>query len=60
MRAGSMVNGATALNWILGKSFLGEQSLSLQLEYKNESRLTILDNQQANFTGSVQFKLLGF
>ena len=60
LRAGSMVNGATALNWILGKSFLGEQSLSLQLEYKNESRLTIPDNQQANFTGSVQFKLLGF
>ena len=55
-----MVNAATGLNWKLGKSFLGEQSVSLQLEYKNESRLTVPDNQQANLTGTVQFKILGF
>ena len=60
LKAGSIVNGATALNWQLGKSFFGEQSLSLQLEYRNESRLTILDNHQASFTGTVQFKILGF
>ena len=60
LRAGSLVNAATGLNWKLGKSFLGEQSVSLQLEYKNESRLTLPDNQQANLTGTVQFKVLGF
>jgi len=60
LRVGSFVNGATALNWKLGKSFLGEPSLSLQLEYKNESRLAIPESQQANFTGSVQFNILGF
>jgi hypothetical protein len=60
LRAGSLVNAATGLNWKLGKSFLGEQSVSLQLEYKNESRLTLPDNQQVNLTGTVQFKILGF
>jgi hypothetical protein len=60
LRAGSMVNAAMGLNWKLGKSFLGEQSVSLQLEYKNDSRLTMPDNQQANLTGTVQFKILGF
>lgn len=60
LREGSRVNAATVLNWKLGKSFLGDQSLSLQLEYKNESRLVTPDNQQANLTGTVQFKILGF
>ena len=56
LRAGSIVNAATGLNWKLGKSFLGEQSVSLQLEYKNESRPPVPDN----LTGTVRFKLLGF
>ncbi len=60
LRAGSMINAATGLNWKLGKSFLGEQSVSMQLEYKNESRVTTPVNQQANLTGTVQFKILGF
>lgn len=60
LRAGSMITAATGLNWKFGKSFMGEQSVSLQLEYKNESRLTTPDNQQANLTGTVQFKILGF
>ena len=60
LRAGSIVNAATGLNWKLGKSFLGEQSVSLQLEYKNESRPTTVDDQRANLTGTVQFKILGF
>ena len=34
LRAGSMVTAATSLNWKLGKSFTGEQSVSLQLEYQ--------------------------
>ena len=60
LRAGSIVNAATGLTWKLGKSFLGEQSVSLQLEYKNDSRLTVPDHQQANLSGTVQFKILGF
>lgn len=60
LRAGSTVNAATGLNWKLGKSFLGEQSVSLQLEYKNESGLPMPDTRQANLAGTVQFKILGF
>ena len=60
LRAGSIVNAATGLNWKLGKSFWGEQSVSLHLEYKNESRIPMPDNQQANLIGSVQFKIFGF
>ena len=60
LRSGSIMNAATGLNWQLGKSFLGQQSVSLQLEYRNESRITMPDNQQANLTGTVQFKIFGF
>ena len=60
LRAGSLLSAATGLNWKLGKTFLGEQSVSLQLEYRNESRLTVPDNQQASLTGTIQFKILGF
>ena len=60
LRTGSILNATTGLNWKLGKSFLGEQSLSLQLEYKNEFRSTLPDNQQASLTGIIQFKILGF
>lgn len=60
LRTGSALNATTAVNWKLGKSFLGEQSVSVQLEYKNESRLTLPENQQNNLTGTVHFKILGF
>ena len=60
LRTGSILNATTGLSWKLGKSFLGEQSVSLQLEYKNEFRSTLPDNQQASLTGMVQFKILGF
>ena len=60
LRGGSIVHAATGLDWKLGKSFLGEQSVSLQLEYKNESRLPVPNNQQPYLTGTVRFKLLDF
>jgi hypothetical protein len=60
LKAGSTVNTATGLDWKLGKSFLGEQSVSLRLEYKNQSGLPMPDTRQANLTGTVQFKILGF
>ena len=56
----SIVNTTAGLNWKLGKSFLGEQSVSMHLEYKNESRPILPDNQQANLTGMLQFKIAGF
>lgn len=60
LRNASIVNTAAGLNWKLGKSFLGEQSVSMHLEYKNESRPILPDNQQANLTGMLQFKIAGF
>jgi hypothetical protein len=60
LKAGSIMNAATGLNWKLGKSFLGEQSLSVQVEYKCESRLLLPEHQQNNLTGMIQFKILGF
>jgi hypothetical protein len=60
LRDGALVNTAAALSWKLGKSFLGEQSVSLQVEYRNESRATVPDIQQNNVTGTIQFKMANF
>jgi hypothetical protein len=60
LKNASVVNTTAALNWRLGKSFLGEQSLSLQFEYKNEVRPALPNDSQSNVTGMVQFKILGF
>lgn len=60
LRDSSIVNTTAGLNWKLGKSSFGEQSLSLHVEYKNESRAALSDNQHANLTGMIQFKVAGF
>lgn len=60
LKIASIVNTTAALNWKLGKSYFGEHAVSMQLEYKNESRPILPDNQQANLTGTVQFKIAGF
>ncbi|HKY07352.1 MAG TPA: hypothetical protein VJQ55_03885, partial [Candidatus Binatia bacterium] len=60
LRSGSTMNAAAGFNWQLGKSAIGGQSVSLKLEYKNESRPTLPEHQQANLTAMVQFKILGF
>lgn len=60
LKIAAIVNTTAALNWKVGKSFLGEQSLSLQLEYKNESRPALPNNQQSNVIGTVQLNILGF
>jgi hypothetical protein len=60
LKLASIVNTTAGLSWKIGKSFLGEQSLSMQLEYKNESRPIVPDSQQSNITGTVQFKIAGF
>jgi hypothetical protein len=56
----AIVNTTAGLNWKIGRSFLGEKSLSMQLEYKNESRAIVPDTQQSNLTGTVQFKIAQF
>jgi len=49
------------VNWKLGPSFLGDQSVSFQLEYKTDVRPHVLvQSPQANLTGMLQFKLAGF
>lgn len=60
LKTASILNTTAGLNWKLGKSFLGEQSVSMQLEYKNEARPHLPDNQYANLTGTIQFKIAGF
>ena len=61
LKISSTVNTAAGLNWKLGQSFLGDQSMSFQLEYKNDVRShVLLQSPQANITGMVQFKLAGF
>jgi hypothetical protein len=61
LKISSTVNTAAGVNWKLGPSFLGEQSLSFQLEYKTDVRPHLLvQSPQANLTGMLQFKLAGF
>jgi hypothetical protein len=60
VKEGSSVDTAAALNWKLGKSSLGEQFLSFQVEYKNELRPISSNNIQSNLTGLIQFKMVGF
>ena len=61
LKISSTVNTAAGVNWKLGPSFLGEQSLSFQLEYKTDVRPHLLvQSPQANLRGMLQFKLAGF
>jgi len=61
LKNSSTVNTAALVNWKLGQSFLGDQSVSFQLEYKNDikSHLSV-QSPQANITGMFQFKVAGF
>ncbi|HEX7230356.1 MAG TPA: hypothetical protein VF452_08175 [Candidatus Binatia bacterium] len=61
LKNSSTVNTAALVNWKLGQSLLGDQSVSFQLEYKNDikSHLSV-QSPQANITGMFQFKLAGF
>jgi hypothetical protein len=60
LKSASILNTAAAVNWKVGKSFLGEHSLSLQLEYKNESRPALPDDSHSNVIGVVKLNILGF
>lgn len=56
----STIASAAHLNWKIGKTFLGEQTLSFQLEYKNEISPNALTQLQPNLTGLLQWKIAGF
>ena len=51
---------AASLNWRIGKSFLGEQSLAVQLDYRSELRREVPEGSQANVIGMVRWKIAGF
>ncbi len=60
LKDASTVNTAASLNWNMGKSFLGDQSLSFQVDYRNDLRPKVPESSQANLTGLIQFKIAGF
>lgn len=61
LKTSSTLNTSALVNWKLGQSFLGDQSVSFQLEYKNELKShLLLQSPQANVTGMLQFKVAGF
>lgn len=60
LKDAATVHTTTSLNWNMGKSFLGEQSLSFQLDYRNELRPNVPESSQANLTGSIQFRIAEF
>ena len=61
LKISSTLNAAAGVNWKLGQSFLGDQSLSFQFEYKNDVRSHVLvQSSPANLAGTLQFKVAGF
>jgi hypothetical protein len=56
----AILNTAGALNWKLGKSYFGEQFLSVQIEYKDELNPGSPTNSQPNLTGMIQWKMVRF
>jgi hypothetical protein len=57
---GSTINTGASLNWKLGKSLIGEQFLSFQIEYKNQLFLNSPSNSQEHLSGLLQLKIVGF
>ena len=60
LKDNSMLNTAASFNWKLGRSFLGEQVLSFQFEYKHEVNASPVTTPISGFTGLLQWKLAGF
>lgn len=56
--ASSLHTGA-GVNWSLGKSIFGDRSISLHVDYKNDSGSS-LSNEEAHLSAMIQFKLAGF
>jgi hypothetical protein len=51
----STLDAATHLKWKIGKSYLGDQSLSFQLQYKNQFYSNSTPKPPDSFTATVQF-----
>lgn len=61
LKDGSSLNTALSLNWMIGKALGAEQSLSLQVEYRDQLYAHPSTNtSQANLTGMIQLKMAGF
>ena len=60
LRDTSTLNTAAIINWKIGNSPFGEQSLSLQVEYKNTLYSNPATRSPPTVTGLVQFKAAGF
>jgi hypothetical protein len=60
LKDASTINTGASLNWKIGKSLMGEQFLSFQLEYKNELFPNSPSNSQEHFGGMLQLKIVGF
>jgi hypothetical protein len=60
LKATSIVNTGAGLNWKLGRLFLGEESLSFQVDYQHQSNAHFVASTPAGVTGSVQLKIIGF
>jgi len=56
----STVNTSAGLNWKLGRSFLGEQSLSFQVEYQRPLAAHTEMTSPASLSGTVQLKVADF
>lgn len=56
----STINTGASLNWKIGKSLMGEQFLSFQIEYKNQLFLNCPSNSQEHLSGMLQLKIVGF
>jgi len=54
------VQAGAALNWKVAKTVLGEQSLSIQVDYKDQIHSNASTKVAANLTALVQFKVAGF
>lgn len=56
----AILDTTAGINWKLGRTSLGDQSVSLQLSYKSESRPALPEHNQPQVAALVQFKLAGF
>jgi hypothetical protein len=51
---------AASLDWHIGKSYLGEQSLAVRVDYRSELRRDMPESSHANVIGMIQWKIAGF
>ncbi|HEY7715041.1 MAG TPA: hypothetical protein VIE90_11065 [Candidatus Binatia bacterium] len=60
LKDAATLHTGTSLNWSIGRSFFGEQSLAIQFDYRTESRPDLPESSLANLTGMIHFKVAGF